>query len=86
MTTPLLVVDVQNGFLNDFTAHLPDRIVTLIESQSFEPVYYTRFVNVEGSAFRQILKWDACAEAPETELADQLLELADEDRVFEKSG
>lgn len=86
MPTPLLVVDVQNGFLNEYTAHIPPRIATLIENDSLDPVYFTRFVNVEGSAFRKILKWDGCAEPPETELADDLLVFAEEDRIFSKPG
>ncbi len=86
MPTPLLVVDVQNGFLNDFTAHIPRRIATLIEDNSFGPVYFTRFVNVEGSAFRQILRWNGSAEPPDTELADELLDLADDERIFSKPG
>lgn len=86
MPTPLLVVDVQNGFLNDFTAHIPARIASLIATESFGPVYFTRFVNVKDSAFRKILKWDGCAEPPETELARDLVGLADEDRIFSKPG
>ena len=86
MPTPLLVVDVQNGFLNEFTSHIPRRIEILIERESFEPVYFTRFVNVEGSAFRQILRWDGCAEPPETELADELQSFAIEERIFSKPG
>jgi len=86
MAIPLLVVDVQVGFLNDFTSHVPSRILKLIEREGFEPVYFTRFVNVEGSSFRRILGWDACAEPPETELADEIIHLAADERIYSKPG
>lgn len=86
MSDLLLVVDVQLGFLNDFTAHLPSRIAQLIERDRMDPVYFTRFVNVESSAFRRILHWDACAAPPETELADEIQHLAQEERVYSKPG
>ena len=30
MSNALVVVDVQNGFINHYTEHIPDRVVTLI--------------------------------------------------------
>jgi len=86
MGEPLLVVDVQNGFLNNYTAHLPPRIVQLIERDQYDPVYFTRFVNVEGSPFRRILDWDECAVPPDTELAEEIRHLATDERVYSKAG
>jgi nicotinamidase-related amidase len=86
MSIPLLVVDVQIGFLNDYTGHVPGRVAQLIERQDMTPVYFTRFVNVEGSPFRHILDWDECASPPDTELAPEVLPFAVDDRVFSKPG
>jgi nicotinamidase-related amidase len=86
MGQPLLVVDVQIGFLNDFTSHLPSRIARLIDQGGFDPVYFTRFVNVEGSPFRRILGWDECAVPPDTELAEEIRHLATDERVYSKAG
>ena len=86
MSEPLLVVDVQVGFLNDYTSHVPARIVQLIEQGDFGPVLFTRFVNVEESPFRRILNWDECAVPPDTELAEEISHLATDERVYSKAG
>ncbi len=86
MPGPLLVVDVQLGFINEFTEHLPARIATLIDRRDHDPVYFTRFVNVEGSPFRRILEWDECAEPPDTELAPEIRDHAPEERIYSKPG
>lgn len=82
----LLVVDVQNGFINDFTRHIPGRIVHLLERGDHAPPLFTRFVNPPGSPYRRFLDWHACAEAPETDLAPEVAPFARPDRVFTKPG
>jgi nicotinamidase-related amidase len=86
MPEPLLVVDVQRGFINSFTEHIPGRIARLLESGDYEPVLFTRFINSDGSPYRRLLDWHACADPPETELADELRPFADHDRVHDKHG
>ncbi len=82
----LLVVDVQNAFLNDFTRHLPPRIETLAVQQQFAAVLFTRFLNTEGSPYRVILDWHGCAESPDSDLAGILLPLANHQNVYDKLG
>ena len=84
MLGALLVVDVQNGFVNPFTAHVPGRIRRLVEGGGHDPVLFTRFVNAPGGPYRRFLDWHACAESPETDLAPELAPLAAPGRVFEK--
>jgi nicotinamidase-related amidase len=86
MTEPLLVVDVQRGFINDFTQHVPGRIKRLIETGDFSPVLFTVFVNTPGSPYQRLLDWHGCAAPPETDLVDELASLASRDRIFEKRG
>jgi nicotinamidase-related amidase len=86
MTVPLLVVDVQACFVSEFSRHIPARIATLIARGEHDPVYFTRFVNVEGSPFRRLLDWDECSQPPETRLAPEVAEFADEGRIFSKPG
>lgn len=84
---PLLVVDVQRGFLNDFTAHVPGRVAELIRrGPGHAPVYFTRFENPPGGPYRKLLSWDACARPPETDLAPELEPFAAPERVFSKPG
>jgi len=67
-TNCLLIVDVQKGFINDATRHLP----SLIEAAQadFDLVFATRFVNPDASVFRRYMNWGRFApESAETELA-----------------
>ncbi len=83
---PLLVVDVQKGFLNGYTGHIPGRIVRLIERGMYDPVLFTCFVNLPGGPYHRMLDWHACAGPPETDLAPELEPFAAADRVFVKPG
>ena len=86
MARALLVVDVQNGFANRYTAHVPERIRRLIERGEHDPVLFTRFVNAPGGPYRRFLDWHACADPPETDLTPELAPLAAPDRVYTKPG
>jgi nicotinamidase-related amidase len=86
MTEPLLIVDVQRGFVNDFTQHLPGRIARLIDTHDFEPILFTRFVNTPGSPYQRLLDWHACAGPPETDIVPELAAYATQANVFDKLG
>jgi nicotinamidase-related amidase len=86
MSEALLVVDVQRGFINDFTQHIPGRVKRLIEIGDYGPVLFTRFVNTPESPYQKLLDWHGCAAPPETELVDELAPFAERDSVYEKRG
>ena len=86
MSEPLLVVDVQRGFINEFTQHIPSRVRRLIETGDYGPVLYTLFVNTEGSPYQSLLNWHACAGPPETDLVETLAPLADQRNIYPKHG
>ncbi|MBD2463608.1 cysteine hydrolase [Oscillatoria sp. FACHB-1407] len=86
MTLPLLIVDVQTGFMNDFTHHIPRRVVRLIEQETYSPILFTRFINSPDSPYTHLLKWDGCHEAPETDLATELAPYVQSQCVFSKPG
>ena len=52
----LLAVDVQAGFVNRHTAHVPGRVERL--QGDYELVFATRFLNARGSAFRVLMGWN----------------------------
>ena len=52
----LLIVDVQNGFIREPTAHIPNLVEQL--QHQYETVITTQFYNQEGSFFRSLIKWD----------------------------
>ncbi len=82
----LLVVDVQEGFINEFTRHIPQRVATLIEQDSFDPILFTRFVNTEGGPYQRLIGWKACADEPEINLAQEVDVHAQEENIFTKPG
>ena len=86
MPEPLLVVDVQRGFINEFTEHVPARVRRLIDTGDFDPILFTLFINTAGSPYQRLLEWHGSAGPPETDLVDELAPLAARDRVFEKRG
>src|SRR4030088_1012826 len=86
MSEPLLVVDVQRGFINEFTRHIPARVKCLIETGDYSPLLFTRFVNTPTSPYQRLLDWHACVAPPETELVDELAQFAHEGAVFTKPG
>ncbi len=86
MSKPLLVVDVQRCFINDYTHHIPGRIARVIERGEFEPILFTRFINSEASGYRRILGWDECRDSPDIELAKEVSHFADPDLTFSKPG
>lgn len=86
MAEPLLVVDVQRCFINDYTRHIPGRIRRLLEGGDFGPVLWTRFVNTEGSPYQSLLQWHACMEGPETQLVPEVAPLARHGDVYVKEG
>src|SRR5204863_8699341 len=67
--TALLVMDVQQGFLNQFTAHIPTRLTRLIQRRQYDPILLTRFINTSDSPYRRMLNWHDCQDGPATELA-----------------
>jgi len=86
MARPLLVVDVQNGFINEFTHHIPARVAQLIDTNAFEPVLFTLFVNEPGSPYQRLLEWHDSAEPPETDLVPELERFATDHNVYIKRG
>lgn len=56
MKKALLIVDVQNGFVNDKTKHIPLSVEKL--QYSYDLVIATRFVNLPDSPYRRLIKWN----------------------------
>lgn len=56
MSKALLIVDVQNGFVNEKTKHIP-RLVEKLQ-YNYDLVIATRFINLPDSPFRRLIKWN----------------------------
>jgi nicotinamidase-related amidase len=56
MAIPLLIIDVQKGFITESTDHIP-AIVEALAAQ-YATVFATRFINPRGSAYRRLIHWE----------------------------
>ncbi|WP_431783863.1 isochorismatase family cysteine hydrolase [Streptomyces chumphonensis] len=85
----LLVIDVQNGFVNHHSQHAVPAIVGLAArwSATGRPVLLTRYVNHPGSPFERFFQWHRLREPPETDIVRELLDAADRAHaVVDKTG
>ena len=51
----LFIIDVQIGFINQHTQHIPSYVEGI--QPSFEHIFCSRFVNAKNSPFREIMGW-----------------------------
>ena len=64
----LLIVDVQNGFINEYTQHIPQLVERA--QNDFKYVIVTKFYNPINSPYRNLIKWNKFTEnSRDTELA-----------------
>ncbi len=54
----IIVVDMQNGFINENNKHLVEKIKNYLNSNKFENIFFTKCVNDKQSPFTKILHWD----------------------------
>lgn len=55
LRSALLIIDVQVGFVNGATRHVVPKVEAL--QKQYPHVYATRFINAEGSPYRNLLDW-----------------------------
>ena len=84
MPSCLVVIDVQQGFITPDTAHIPERICSLIKAVPFDHVIATRFINEEGSPFVELMGWRGMMTEGECALCQGIGPRAE--RVFTKYG
>jgi len=53
----LVIIDVQTGFINEWTSHVPARVASL--QDSFDHVLVTRLYNPRKSLYRKLVGWTA---------------------------
>lgn len=82
----LIIIDVQKGFINDFTKEVPQKIKNhLVANQNqYNFVVFTKFINKPNSKFIQYLNWKGCMKPEEIEIVDELKEFINKENLFEK--
>ena len=64
----LIIIDVQNHFMNNKIKILPQKIAKFIKKNKFNFVLFTKFVNKKSSNFFKILNWKECINSPDTDI------------------
>jgi nicotinamidase-related amidase len=84
----LVVIDMQNGFVNEHSAHAVPAVVRLVErwTAAGRAVVFTRYRNYPGSPFERFFDWTRLREAPETSLVPELAGYAAGRWVVDKVG
>ncbi|WP_280443882.1 cysteine hydrolase family protein [Nocardia brasiliensis] len=73
-TPVLIVVDLQNGFVNEASAHIVPVVVDLVDRWLAvgAEVIFTRFRNHHGSQFQRLLDWNHLFDETDTALIPEL--------------
>ena len=79
----ILIVDMQNGFINDNNRQIIEKINKYLENNKFDNVIYTRYRNYNDSPFVKILDWRAMTTLEEQEFCVNFLKDA---MVIQKVG
>ena len=60
MNSLLLVIDMQEAFINENTQHLIEKVEKLIHSNHYDYVAFTKFINTPNSRYVRELNYDGC--------------------------
>lgn len=79
----LLAIDIQQGFINPHTRHIPHRVARLIDHANYQSVIATRFVNTASSPWVRLMHWHGMTTVGEQALHPLISERAT--RTFDKT-
>lgn len=86
MANPMLIVDVQNAFINDYTHHIPESIRDVIETGTWDPLIFTRFINQPEGPYPILLGWNEAMSSPGLEIVPELQPLTGRGAIHDKPG
>ena len=68
MKNMLLIIDLQNNFINENTKDIPDKIKDYIETNTLDYVCFTKFINELDNNFYNKLNYIGCVEDEDREI------------------
>lgn len=86
MKSAVVVIDVQNYFVNEHTKDIPEKIARFLSENRFDFILFTKFINREGSNFFKLLNWKKCVGSPDTDIHHSLEKFVRKDNLFEKAS
>lgn len=74
----LVVVDMQNGFVREKSAHVVPVIADITRrwQDAGGDTVFTRYLNFPGSVFERLIHWTKLRESPEIDIVPELTDLA----------
>ncbi|NEA15955.1 cysteine hydrolase family protein [Streptomyces halstedii] len=85
----LIVIDMQNGFVNHHSRHAVPAVTDLVArwSAAGRPVVFTRYFNYPDSPYERFFQWRRLQESPETDIVPELADAAGHAHaVVDKTG
>ena len=75
----LIVVDVQNGFVTEHSAHVVPVIAELVSrwQEAGRDTVFTRYINHENSIFERVMGWTKLQHPPATDIVAELRPFAE---------
>lgn len=72
--TALVVVDMENGFVNDRSRHIVAPLTQVVDrwQRAGGATIFSRFLNAPGSPYERLIGWSRLRTAPETDLIPEL--------------
>src|SRR4051794_13062808 len=82
----LVVVDIQNGFVNEKSDRALPPIVRLIERWRAldAPIYFTKFLNLPGSKWENLIGWKRLRTTPEVDFHESVARFVNDGYLVEK--
>lgn len=86
MKNALIIIDVQDYFLNENTKHILKKIADFLEEKQneFDHILFFKFVNDRNSNWVKLLGWKGMLKPSETKIAPELKRFLKKDNVFIK--
>ncbi|GIG58888.1 hydrolase [Longispora fulva] len=74
MSPVLIVVDMQNGFVREKSAHVVPKVVDLVDrwQAAGGDTLFTRYINYPGSPFERLINWSKLQTQPEIDFVPEL--------------
>jgi nicotinamidase-related amidase len=85
--TALVVIDMQNGFVNESSRPVIPAVVNLVEcwQRLGGDIIFTRYLNYPDSLYERLIQWSRLQTSPEIDIVDELVPYLDSARaVIEK--
>jgi len=86
MRNALLVIDVQEDFVNKSTKRIPIKIRDFLKTHKFDYVFFFKFVNDKKSNWEKVFKWGKMLKDSETKIVPELKLFLRKNNVFIKNA